>query len=102
MNIEARPLKRLMESEFELVVNGQSVGELSIEDDGRKCARLFLKDKRFNGSQYSAIFGYGSTNEEAFIDAIKVGRSHHAALDEKLFELEKIVVAEQVRQVQYS
>ncbi len=102
MNIEARPLTRLMESEFELAVNGMSVGELSIENDGRVCARLLLKDSRFLGSQYSAIFGYGMTNEEAFLDALKVGRSHHAAMGQCLAELEAIVAAEQVRQVQYS
>lgn len=92
MNIETKPV--YSDRHFHLLVDGVEIGEVEIEEDGRHCARLLLKDKRFLGGMYSAIFGHGDTDKEAFAAALRVGSCHHAALGERLAELEAKVVAD--------
>ncbi len=92
MRIEVRPMPKAF-VESELLIDGQVVGEVEVEEDGRLCARLILKDRNFLGEIYSSIFGHGETHEAAVIDAIKVGRRQHAALGAALSELESRVLA---------
>lgn len=91
MNIEVRPMPRAF-VESELLIDGQVVGEVEVEDDGRLCARLILKDRNFLGEIYSSIFGHGETHEAAVLDAIAVGRRQWTALGAALSELESRVL----------
>lgn len=91
MRIEVRPMPRAF-IESELLIDGQVVGEVEVEEDGRLCARLILKDRNFLGEIYSSIFGHGDTHEAAVLDAIAVGRRQWAALGAALSELESRVL----------